>query len=190
MPRGSLKNHLFRSLTSLPWGTRLKIATGAAKGLSFLHGAEKPVIYRDFKTSNVLLDSEFTTKLSDFGLVKVGPEGSNTHVSTKVMGTYGYAAPEYISTGKINFVTNLPPLVTILVFLMVASAQDSLSDNTIFEGKQTVRVYNGMNDGILVYLHCRSKDNDLGQHVLAFGEFQKWFLSIINVLKHYGLKDN
>ncbi|KAG5089247.1 putative serine/threonine-protein kinase PBL15 [Glycine soja] len=102
MPRGSLENHLFRRLTSLPWGTRLKIATGAAKGLSFLHGAEKPVIYRDFKTSNVLLDSEFTAKLSDFGLAKMGPEGSNTHVSTRVMGTYGYAAPEYISTGKIN----------------------------------------------------------------------------------------
>lgn len=42
---------------SLPWGTRLKIAVGAAKGLAFLHGAEQPVIYRDFKTSNVLIDS-------------------------------------------------------------------------------------------------------------------------------------
>ncbi|KAJ6714691.1 hypothetical protein OIU85_026220 [Salix viminalis] len=99
MPRGSLENHLFKRISvSLPWGTRLKIAAGAAKGLAFLHGAEKPVIYRDFKTSNVLLDSDFTVKLSDFGLAKMGPEGSDTHVTTRVMGTYGYAAPEYVST--------------------------------------------------------------------------------------------
>ncbi|CAK7355925.1 unnamed protein product [Dovyalis caffra] len=99
MPRGSLENHLFKRISvSLPWGTRLKIAMGAAKGLAFLHGAENPVIYRDFKTSNVLLDSDFTAKLSDFGLAKMGPEGSDTHVSTRVMGTYGYAAPEYVST--------------------------------------------------------------------------------------------
>ncbi|KAJ0110955.1 hypothetical protein Patl1_02590 [Pistacia atlantica] len=101
MPRGSLENHLFKRISiSLPWGTRLKIAIGAAKGLAFLHGAEQPVIYRDFKTSNILLDSDFTAKLSDFGLAKMGPEGSNTHVTTRVMGTYGYAAPEYISTVK------------------------------------------------------------------------------------------
>ncbi|KAJ6703815.1 SERINE/THREONINE-PROTEIN KINASE ACTIVE SITE PROTEIN-RELATED [Salix viminalis] len=101
MSRGSLENHLFKRLSvSLPWGTRLKIATGAAKGLAFLHGAEKPVIYRDFKTSNVLLDSDFTAKLSDFGLAKMGPEGSETHVTTRVMGTYGYAAPEYVSTDR------------------------------------------------------------------------------------------
>ncbi|KAK4758590.1 hypothetical protein SAY87_019891 [Trapa incisa] len=88
--------------TSLPWGTRLKIAIGAAKGLAFLHGAEKPVIYRDFKTSNILLDSDFTAKLSDFGLAKMGPEGSKSHVTTRVMGTYGYAAPEYVSTGHLT----------------------------------------------------------------------------------------
>ncbi|KAL6180899.1 hypothetical protein ACLB2K_047557 [Fragaria x ananassa] len=103
MPRGSLENHLFKRLSiSLPWGTRIKIAIGAAKGLAFLHGAEKPVIYRDFKTSNVLLDSDFTAKLSDFGLAKMGPEGSETHVTTRVMGTYGYAAPEYVSTGQLT----------------------------------------------------------------------------------------
>ncbi|OEL21905.1 Serine/threonine-protein kinase [Dichanthelium oligosanthes] len=86
----------------LPWSTRLNIAVGAAKGLAFLHDAEKPVIYRDFKASNILLDSDYKAKLSDFGLAKDGPEGDDTHVSTRVMGTHGYAAPEYIMTGHLT----------------------------------------------------------------------------------------
>ncbi|KAL2904388.1 hypothetical protein RDABS01_003098 [Bienertia sinuspersici] len=99
MPRGSLENHLFRRSLPLPWSIRMKIALGAAKGLAFLHEeAEKPVIYRDFKTSNILLDAEYNAKLSDFGLAKDGPEEGKTHVSTRVMGTYGYAAPEYVMT--------------------------------------------------------------------------------------------
>ncbi|KAJ7537663.1 hypothetical protein O6H91_11G016300 [Diphasiastrum complanatum] len=104
MARGSLENHLFRRAASpLPWLVRMKIALGAAKGLAFLHGgASRPVIYRDFKTSNILLDHEFTAKLSDFGLAKDGPVGDNTHVSTRIMGTYGYAAPEYVLTGHLT----------------------------------------------------------------------------------------
>eukprot|EP01018_Ginkgo_biloba_P004671 Gb_40259 [translate_table: standard] len=103
MFRGSLENHLFRKVSlPLPWSTRMMIALGAAKGLAFLHGAEKPVIYRDFKTSNILLDSDYTAKLSDFGLAKDGPQGDQTHVSTRVMGTYGYAAPEYVMTGHLT----------------------------------------------------------------------------------------
>ncbi|KAJ8426068.1 hypothetical protein Cgig2_011285 [Carnegiea gigantea] len=86
----------------LPWSTRMMIALGAAKGLAFLHNAERPVIYRDFKTSNILLDTDYTAKLSDFGLAKAGPQGDETHVSTRVMGTYGYAAPEYVMTGSTN----------------------------------------------------------------------------------------
>ncbi|KAK8550347.1 hypothetical protein V6N12_039060 [Hibiscus sabdariffa] len=101
MPRGSLENQLFRRYSaSLPWATRMKIALGAAKGLAYLHEAEKPVIYRDFKASNILLDSDYNAKLSDFGLAKDGPEGDDTHVSTRVMGTQGYAAPEYVMTGR------------------------------------------------------------------------------------------
>ncbi|XP_051144411.1 serine/threonine-protein kinase PBL34-like [Andrographis paniculata] len=103
MPRGSLENHLFRRSLPLPWSIRMKIALGAAKGLAFLHEeADRPVIYRDFKTSNILLDAEYNAKLSDFGLAKDAPDEGKTHVSTRVMGTYGYAAPEYVMTGHLT----------------------------------------------------------------------------------------
>ncbi|CAH2045039.1 unnamed protein product [Thlaspi arvense] len=94
----------------LPWSVRMKIALGAAKGLAFLHEeAEKPVIYRDFKTSNILLDAEYNSKLSDFGLAKDAPDEKKSHVSTRVMGTYGYAAPEYVMTDKKRFYRLLDP---------------------------------------------------------------------------------
>ncbi|OAY65051.1 putative serine/threonine-protein kinase NAK, partial [Ananas comosus] len=104
MSKGSLENHLFRrgaGFQPLSWSLRLRIAIGAARGLAFLHTSEKQVIYRDFKASNILLDSNFNAKLSDFGLAKNGPTGNDTHVTTRVMGTYGYAAPEYVATGHL-----------------------------------------------------------------------------------------
>ncbi|KAJ6871762.1 receptor-like cytoplasmic kinase 176 [Populus alba x Populus x berolinensis] len=104
MPRGSMENHLFRRgshFQPLSWNIRMKVALGAARGLAFLHSADAKVIYRDFKTSNILLDSNYNAKLSDFGLARDGPTGDNSHVSTRVMGTHGYAAPEYLATGTI-----------------------------------------------------------------------------------------
>ncbi|KAL5551269.1 hypothetical protein UlMin_001445 [Ulmus minor] len=104
MPNRSLEDHLFnRALPTLPWMKRLRIILGAAEGMAYLHeGVEVTVIYRDFKSSNVLLDEKFQAKLSDFGLAREGPAGDNTHVSTAVVGTYGYAAPEYVETGHLT----------------------------------------------------------------------------------------
>ncbi|KAK6150297.1 hypothetical protein DH2020_015229 [Rehmannia glutinosa] len=104
MQKGSLENHLFRrndAIELLSWDIRLKIAIGAARGLAFLHTSDKQVIYRDFKASNILLDESYNAKISDFGLAKLGPSGGNSHVTTRIMGTYGYAAPEYIATGHL-----------------------------------------------------------------------------------------
>lgn len=103
MPKGSLEQHLFRKgVQPITWTMRMNIAIDVARGLSFLHGLDANVIYRDLKASNVLLDSDYNAKLSDFGLARDGPTGDNTHVSTKVLGTRGYAAPEYVATGHLT----------------------------------------------------------------------------------------
>ncbi|XP_039170197.1 probable serine/threonine-protein kinase PBL11 [Eucalyptus grandis] len=99
MQRGSLENHLFRrGAEPLPWAVRLKIAIGATRGLEFLHRPEINVIYRDFKSSNILLDVDFNAKLSDFGLAKRGPAGGNSYVTTQVIETDDDATPEYFAT--------------------------------------------------------------------------------------------
>nr|VDC59312.1 unnamed protein product [Brassica rapa] len=96
---GSIESHLHEG--TLDWDARLKIALGAARGLAYLHEDSNPrVIHRDFKASNVLLEDDFTPKVSDFGLAREATEGSQ-HVSTRVMGTFGYVAPEYAMTGHL-----------------------------------------------------------------------------------------
>ncbi|XP_057447608.1 serine/threonine-protein kinase PBL35-like [Lotus japonicus] len=99
--KGSLDKHLFKRLYfPLQWSVRMKIMLGAAKGLAYLHeDAEKPLIYRNFKTSSILLDRDYNARLSDSVLVWDGPVGDSTDVSTRVWRTQGYAAPEYIMTG-------------------------------------------------------------------------------------------
>ncbi|KAL2907069.1 Serine/threonine-protein kinase PBS1 [Bienertia sinuspersici] len=95
--------HLPPDKEPLDWNTRMKIAAGAAKGVDYLHNEANPsVIFRDLKPSNILLDNDFNAKLSDFGLAKFGPVGDSSHVSTRVMGTHGYCAPEYFLTGKLT----------------------------------------------------------------------------------------
>jgi hypothetical protein len=101
MPNGSLDKHLFDEPRSiLSWEQRFKIIKGVASGLLYLHEEwEKAVVHRDIKAGNVLLDSEFNARLSDFGLAKLYDHGSNPS-TTRVVGTLGYMAPELTRTGK------------------------------------------------------------------------------------------
>ncbi|KAI3975397.1 hypothetical protein MKX01_004484 [Papaver californicum] len=102
---GSVESHLHgpdKETAPLDWGSRIKIALGAARGLAYLHEDSSPhVIHRDFKSSNILLEHDFTPKVSDFGLARTALEEGDQHITTRVMGTFGYVAPEYAMTGHL-----------------------------------------------------------------------------------------
>ncbi|CAL9196088.1 probable serine/threonine-protein kinase PBL7 [Musa acuminata AAA Group] len=139
MPLGSLEDHLHyipANKEPLDWNSRMKIAAGAAKGLEYLHDkANPPVIYRDFKSSNILLGEGYHPKLSDFGLAKLGPVGDNTHVSTRVMGTYGYCAPEYAMTGQLTVKSDVYSFG--VVFLELITGRKAI-DNARPTGEQNL----------------------------------------------------
>ncbi|XP_025887742.1 receptor-like serine/threonine-protein kinase ALE2 isoform X9 [Solanum lycopersicum] len=105
IPNGSVESHLHgvdKESSPLDWDARMKIALGAARGLAYLHEDSSPrVIHRDFKSSNILLEHDFTPKVSDFGLARAALDEGERHISTRVMGTFGYVAPEYAMTGHL-----------------------------------------------------------------------------------------
>uniref|UniRef100_A0A803LBU5 non-specific serine/threonine protein kinase n=1 Tax=Chenopodium quinoa TaxID=63459 RepID=A0A803LBU5_CHEQI len=106
VPNNTLEFHLHgEGQPVMDWPTRLKIAIGSAKGLAYLHEDCSPsIIHRDIKAANILLDFNCEAKVSDFGLAKIfsSSNPSVTHMTTRVVGTFGYLAPEYASSGKVT----------------------------------------------------------------------------------------
>ncbi|KMZ71649.1 Protein kinase superfamily protein [Zostera marina] len=103
VPNYTLEFHLHaQGRPTMEWSTRIKIALGSAKGLAYLHEDCHPkIIHRDIKAANILIDFQFEAMVADFGLAKFTAD-NNTHISTRVMGTFGYLAPEYASSGKLS----------------------------------------------------------------------------------------
>ncbi|KAJ8465254.1 hypothetical protein OPV22_027806 [Ensete ventricosum] len=103
VPNGTLESHLHgKGKAVMDWTTRVKVAAGAAHGIAYLHEDCHPrIIHRDIKSSNILLDNNFEAQVSDFGLARLAVDAC-THVTTRVMGTFGYLAPEYASSGKLT----------------------------------------------------------------------------------------
>ncbi|CAA7017662.1 unnamed protein product [Microthlaspi erraticum] len=115
MTNGDLKQQLSGSREGfvLSWESRLRIAVDAALGLEYLHtGCKPPIVHRDIKTTNILLDQNFQAKIADFGLSRSFPTGNETYVSTVVAGTPGYLDPEYYQT---NWLTEKPHLGVVLL---------------------------------------------------------------------------
>jgi serine/threonine protein kinase len=137
VPNNTLEFHLHgRGRPTLDWPTRLKVALGSAKGLAYLHEDCHPkIIHRDIKASNILLDLRFEAKVADFGLAKFTSD-TNTHVSTRIMGTFGYLAPEYAASGKLTEKSDVFSFGVMLLELItgrrpVSSRQAPMDDNLV-----------------------------------------------------------
>ncbi|XWS30650.1 hypothetical protein CRYUN_Cryun23aG0003800 [Craigia yunnanensis] len=138
VPNNTLQYHLHgRGRPVMDWAVRVKFAAGAARGIAYLHEDCHPrIIHRDIKSSNILLDNNFEARVSDFGLAKLALD-SNTHVTTRVMGTFGYMAPEYATTGKLTEKSDVYSFGVVLLELITGrkSVDDSqpLGDESLVE---------------------------------------------------------
>ncbi|KAK1413905.1 hypothetical protein QVD17_29642 [Tagetes erecta] len=137
VPNNTLEFHLHgKNRPVMEFPTRLRIALGAAKGLAYLHEDCHPkIIHRDIKAANILLDFHFEAKVADFGLAKITSDVA-THVSTRVMGTFGYLAPEYASSGKLTDKSDVFSFGVMLLELItgrrpVDSAQTFMDDSLV-----------------------------------------------------------
>ncbi|XP_057801516.1 leucine-rich repeat receptor protein kinase HPCA1-like [Salvia miltiorrhiza] len=121
MANGTLRESLSgKSGIQLDWRRRIKVALGSARGLAYLHElAHPPIIHRDVKSTNILLDENLTAKVADFGLSKLVCDVSKGHVSTQVKGTLGYLDPEYYMTQQLTEKSDVYSLGVVMLELII-----------------------------------------------------------------------
>ncbi|KAL6844347.1 hypothetical protein ACP4OV_026020 [Aristida adscensionis] len=125
------------------WSVRSAICIGVARGLAYLHEEiESPIVHRDIKASNILLDRNYSPKIGDFGLAKLFPDNI-THISTRVAGTTGYLAPEYAWHGQLTKKADIYSFGVLVLEIVSgrSSSRSLLTDDKILLEKQTWELY-------------------------------------------------
>ncbi|XP_019191592.1 PREDICTED: systemin receptor SR160-like [Ipomoea nil] len=119
-----------RGLTTqvLQWERRLPIAIGASQGLCYMHhGCNPPIVHRDIKSSNILVDSDFNAKIADFGLAKMMVREGDPETASAIVGTFGYIAPEYASTRKVDAKSDIYSFGVVL--LELTTGREAMTKN-------------------------------------------------------------
>ncbi|CAF1827470.1 unnamed protein product [Brassica napus] len=176
MPNGSLDSHLFGKKPHLTWATflkapdnpalRCKISLGVASALLYLHEEwEKCIVHRDIKASNIMLDSNFNAKLGDFGLARLMDHELQPQ-TTGLAGTFGYMAPEYISTGRASKESDVYSFGIVLVEIVIGKKSVEPRQGKVEpEASLVERVWDQYGRGELISAidHQIGKDYDMKQ---------------------------
>ncbi|EHA8587934.1 putative leucine-rich repeat receptor-like protein kinase [Cocos nucifera] len=142
MPNGTLREGLSgKSGVQLDWKRRIHIALGSARGLAYLHElADPPIIHRDVKSSNILLDENLTAKVADFGLSKLVSDSEKGYVSTQVKGTLGYVDPEYYTTQQLTEKSDVYSFGVVMLELITARKPIEKGKYIVREVKMAINI--------------------------------------------------
>ncbi|KAK3123412.1 hypothetical protein QOZ80_8AG0630370 [Eleusine coracana subsp. coracana] len=140
MPNRSIDTILFdpEKRKDLDWERRFRLINGIARGLQYLHeDSQLKIIHRDLKASNVLLDSDYTPKISDFGLARLFGRDQSREVTNRVVGTYGYMAPEYAMRGHYSMKSDVFSFGVLILEII-----SGISSSRSFDNEQYVDILN------------------------------------------------
>ncbi|KAH9303331.1 hypothetical protein KI387_014914 [Taxus chinensis] len=160
VPNGSLAD-VFHSSSDivLDWSVRFNIAMGAAQGLAYLHHDFVPqVLHRDIKSSNILLDSNYEPKLTDFGLAKILGDSAHLQSISYVVGSYGYIAPEYAYSTKVNEKIDVYSFGVVLLELITGKRAVEVDHGDLIDVVKWVRGKVNTKDGIWKVLDPRIRE--------------------------------
>ncbi|KAF8411894.1 hypothetical protein HHK36_004452 [Tetracentron sinense] len=170
MPNGTIRESLSRrSGIHLDWKRRLRVALGSARGLTYLHElANPPIIHRDVKSSNILLDENLTAKVADFGLSKLVSDSEKGHVSTQVKGTLGYLDPEYYMTQQLTNKSDVYSFGVVMLELVTAKQPIEKNKYIVHEVRLVMNKNDEEHYGLKEIMDLTIRNTD---SLIGFGRF-------------------
>lgn len=170
MSSGTLRDSLSgKSGLHLDWKKRLRVALGAARGLAYLHElADPPIIHRDVKSSNILMDEHLTAKVADFGLSKLVSDSEKGHVSTQVKGTLGYLDPEYYMSQQLTEKSDVYSFGVVMLELIIAKQPIEKGKYIVREVKRAFDISDTEFCGLKDMIDTRIMNTN---HLAAFSKF-------------------